>query len=292
MKPPPRKKRARPLRSPAGKNRIVAWPFPLFGNPGGEAGALALHDALFESLADHAGEPESRMRGVAEATSLEVVEFVEPEDLLGWREGMRALLSAIRADGDFPVVLGANHLVALPILEWYAARDERVCVVQFDAHLDAYDLAQSRERLHHGNFLLHLERRPGFSIVNVGHRDLTLEPARVAEHFDRAWGIEEIAARPIDAVTAEIVAYAREFDIVHLDIDVDVLDPSIMAAVGTPMPCGLSSQQLLAIALGLFAGKVGGISISEYNAVLDGDGRGKHLLTWLVERLLLRRAGG
>lgn len=270
---------------------MLFWPFPLFGNPGGDAGVAALHDAFLGALEEHAEEPASRLQSVAREVDVGMIEFLQVEDLAGWRAELRGRFEGMLEAGDFPVVVGANHLVALPLLDAYADKPERVAVLSFDAHLDAYDLAASREPIHHGNFLLHLAKGPRLAIANVGHRDLVLESAQVEAYFDRVWGIEDIAARPLGEVAAEIARFLEPFDRVHIDIDLDALDPSVMRAVGTPMPCGLSTQQLVGILGALWSDKVSGVSISEYDAGRDLDGNGRHLVVWLIEMILLRRAG-
>lgn len=275
-----------------GRTRVVFWPFGLFGNPGAESGIGELSQSLVASMAEWEAEPGCRQHALPARTRIEVCDYLEVEDFLSWREDIRRRFEACLRARDFPVFVGGNHLVALPVYEAYSAMDARVCIVNFDAHLDAYDLASSKERLNHGNFLLHLAKGPRLAIVNVGHRDLTLAPARVREVFDRNYGIEAIAEKLLPELIAELNGYLREFDLVHFDIDLDVLDPSVLRAVGSPMPCGLAAQQLLGLLNGLWTEKLGGITISEYNGALDADGGGKHFVLWLLERLLLKRVEG
>ncbi len=277
---------------PRALTRVLFWPFAHDGNPGAEAGVADLGEALGARLEEWAAEPGCRQHPLAARTRLEMRDFLAVEDLLTWRRDLRRRFEACRRRGDFPVVVGGNHLVLLPVLEAYAAAGERVLCVSFDAHLDAYDLSTTKEPLHHGNFLLHLRRPRRLSIVNVGHRDRTLAPAAVREHFDRAFAIEEVAALGIEGTVAAIGRLARRFDRVHLDVDLDVLDPSALRAVGTPMPAGLSTLELCRLIDGLPAGKLAGVTLSEYNASLDADGAGQHLVLWLLERMLLARVEG
>ncbi|HVY62978.1 MAG TPA: arginase family protein, partial [Planctomycetota bacterium] len=132
---------------------------------------------------------------------------------------------------------------------------------------------------------------PRLSIVNVGHRDLTLVRAAVEAVFDRDFGIEEVVERGMRAVVSDVKKRARAAERVWLDIDLDVLDPGVLRAVGTPMPCGLSTQQLLELLAALATPKLAGVSISEYSAAADPDGAGRQLVVWLLEWLLLRRLG-
>ena len=272
-----------------GPPRVVFWPFALFGNPGGEAGVEMLHEALVASLEEAALEPTSRQHALARDAEVELRPFLDEEAFVGWRAEIGREFKASLGRGEFPVFVGGNHLTALPVYQAYADMDARVCIVSFDAHLDAYALAGAQETVHHGNFLLHLARGPRLSIVNVGHRDLILGPERVREFFDRDWPVEAIAARPLEALLGELRDHLAGHDLVHVDIDVDVLDPSVLRAVGTPMPCGLSTQQLLAILAGIWSPKIAGVTLSEFNGALDADGSGRHVVAFLLEWLLLKR---
>lgn len=186
--------------------------------------------------------------------------------------------------------VGGNHLVALPVYEAYAAaRGARTCVVCFDAHLDCYELESAKEPLNHGNFLNRVKKGRALSIVNVGSRDLVVSAEAAARVFDRVIPAAEIAARPLGETIADLARMLRAFDRVHVDIDVDVLDPGAMRAVGTPMPFGLAPLALLAILDGIFRDKVSGLTISEYSGAADIDGSGRHLVVWLLQHLLLKR---
>src|SRR5947209_5493291 len=124
----------RPPRDP--RTRVVFWPFGLFGNPGAERGVADVADALPASLAEHEAEPESRLRALARRTRVEVCDYLEVEDFLGWRADIRRRFLACRRAREFPVFFGGNHLVALPVYEAYSEMDARVCILSFDAHLD------------------------------------------------------------------------------------------------------------------------------------------------------------
>jgi agmatinase len=270
--------------------RLVFWPFPLFGNPGAEQGVFELHDALIDMFEGY--DQGSRQQAFLPSTEVDLFTFAKPEDLVGWRKALRESFDGARGDGEVPILVGGNHLVALPVLEAYGAEPQRTCFVSFDAHLDAYDLAASREPVNHGNFLLHARRGKNVSVVNVGSRDLSLPEAQARKHFDRLWTAPDLARRPITDTARELAEYAKGFERVHLDIDLDVLDPSALRTVGSPMPFGLTSMQLLALVDVLIDDRLEAVTISEYNGSLDHDGMGKHVVLWLLEYILLRRARG
>src|SRR5262249_36762492 len=55
-------------------------------------------------------------------------------------------------------------------------------IVQFDAHLDVYNLTGCTTKPSHGNFLLHAQG-PLPPIAHVGHRDLFLPAEHTERHF-------------------------------------------------------------------------------------------------------------
>lgn len=79
-------------------------------------------------------------------------------------------------------------------------------------------------------------------------------------------------AAVIDALrrTADVAGY-------WLQVDVDVLDPSVMPAVDSPDPGGCTPEQLIALLHGL-ASRAVGASITVYDPDLDPDGRCARLL--------------
>src|SRR5436309_1109986 len=188
---------------PPMKTSVIVCPFALFGSPGTQQGAEILADALREMLDDVRREKRpTRGRAYRRHVRIEELEFGTLKDVAVWKErAAEAVRRAFRA-GDFLVWLGGNHLSVLPVYEELAAIGDSL-VVQFDAHLDVYNLSGVTETLSHGNFLRHAERLP--EIVNVGHRDLFLPPKPVREYFIEAFAAWEVAmdAGPIVAALRE-----------------------------------------------------------------------------------------
>src|SRR5262245_12222053 len=155
------------------RTTAVFFPFDLFGGGGAAAGAELLADAVREMQADNRRERRAT-RASAYQGSLRLREFsfTSLSDFTGWRkQARRAIREAWRAAGDFLFWAGGNHLSVLPVYEELGATDPPALVVQFDAHLDVYNLADCTEELSHGNFLLHADG-PLPRVANVGHRDL------------------------------------------------------------------------------------------------------------------------
>ena len=159
-------------------------------------------------------------------------------------------------------------------------------VIQFDAHLDLYNLADCKEELNHGNFLRHAEALP--QVVNVGHRDLFLPDAAVREFYRAHVPAAELAIDPAPAVAA-LGEWGAGAERVLLDIDCDVFDPAYFPAVAHPQPLGLSPALLVKLVHAAWSDRVCGVALSEFDPGRDRDDQSLGTLVWLLEYLLLKR---
>ena len=268
---------------------VVVMPFDAFGNAGTGAGALLLSDVLREAVDDTERE-NGRTRADKYARLLYFVEsrFDTLESLTTWREDAAEVAADHVVRSDFSLWLGGNHLSVLPLLEALSPTD---LVIQLDAHLDCYDLADTTDELNHGNFLKELTPKQRPKIAHVGNRDLFLTPKDVKPHADAVFSIDRVAANFDDGKT-ELTAMIAKTKRVWLDLDVDALDPAFAPAVHQQSPCGLTPQQLLTLLLLIPPAKFFGFSISEYDPGRDDGDRTLNLLGWFLERALLHRVGG
>jgi agmatinase len=192
-------------------------------------------------------------------------------------------------DGHFLLWVTGNHLGALPVYEELGSRAGSL-VVQFDAHLDIQQFADSTPRPSHGNFLLHA-KGPLPEIVNVGHRDLLLAAEAVKATYRATFPAEQLAVDPAP-ILRQLRQRAARAERVFLDIDCDVFDPAFFPAVSHPLPFGLAPADFLRLLDAAWNDKVAGIAISEFDPGRDRDDRSLAILVWLLEYVLLRHAEG
>ncbi len=139
------------------------------------------------------------------------------------------------------LMLGGEHSLTLGMVKAYQERYEALSVLQLDAHADLRD-SYLGTRFSHATVMRRVcELCP---IVPVGIRSLSQEERRF---IDEA-GIKPVYGKGLildeDSITQIIASLSKE---VYITIDLDVLDPSIMSAVGTPEPGGIGWYELLGL---------------------------------------------
>ena len=168
-----------------------------------------------------------------------------------WKTGesmMRAVADAAEAvvrAGRFLCALGGEHSITPALVRGVRrARPEQLVVVQIDAHADLRDEFRGGRYSHACAMRRVLEENPG-PTVQVGIRSYSAEEAAfIKENRGRVaiWTPEMLREEDPAEVVRQIAAEVTGRP-VYLTIDVDGLDPSIVAATGTPEPDGLSWPQ-------------------------------------------------
>lgn len=156
------------------------------------------------------------------------------------------------ARDTFPILLGGDHYVTYPSFLGYAnAVDERIGVIQIDAHTDTVDSSTLYGEHFHGSPMARIDESThgGYekhAMVGIrgyeGPEFPDLEDERdlhVSYAPDvRERGIETCLRDAIDHVTDGV-------DQVYLTVDIDGVDPAFAPGTGTPEPGGLTSSDLL-----------------------------------------------
>lgn len=270
------------------KTLAIVFPFDLFGNSGTGAGAERLGDFVTELLDDNRAERrKTRCDSYRGQLKVKEIAFSTLKAVQTWRQvGRQTLRHALKAD-ERVIWLGGNHLSVLPVYEELGADGPaNTLVVQFDAHLDLYQLHDVTPNLANGNFLLHADETLP-QIVNVGHRDLFLPAGEIREKFVASYSSLELA-NDVEKAAKEIRKRAEAAKRVWIDIDADVFDPANVPAVHHPLPFGPSPLLVLKLLNAAFEGNVVGVSISEFDPWRDTRDAGLNVLGWLIEWVLLR----
>ncbi len=145
----------------------------------------------------------------------------------------------LAATGKLLVLLGGEHSISLGAVRAYKELFPGLSVLQLDAHADLRDEYMGTR---YGQACVMRRISELCPICQVGVRSLSLEEMRFMTQQDMSpFYVFDLASDPgyIDRIVGSLS------DDVYITIDVDVLDPSVMSAVGTPEPDGMSWQQVL-----------------------------------------------
>jgi agmatinase len=220
-------------------SRVVILPIPYDSTTdwraGSRDGPMAIIDASqYLELYDQELDRESYLVGIHTLPELKP-SMKGPEETV--QRVYKAASDLVQKE-RFVVMLGGEHSLTLGMVKAFAERFDRLSVLQLDAHADLRaEYADSRYS-HACVMRRVLECCP---IVQVGIRSLSLEEHRFLSQNKMQPFFAE--GTPLDE-KAIASALSKE---VYITIDLDVLDPSIMSAVGTPEPGGLSWYEVLRI---------------------------------------------
>lgn len=207
--------------------------------------------------------------------------------------------------GEFPVVIGGDHSVAIGTWSGVArVAGEPVGLLWIDAHLDSHTPETSYSGAIHGMPLACLLGRGDKRLLNIGLAGVQVSAGHTAVLGARSYEPEELdflkasGVRIIDSVELAQRGFA---DCLHealgivtaapagfgVTLDLDAIDPLLAPGVGSPEPEGMSARDVLEAVSGI-AGLPGfrALEIVEYNPDRDRLGITASLISDLVGRVL------
>lgn len=190
------------------------------------------------------------------------------------------ITSTLAKDGkEHPriITMGGDHTIVLPILRSLNKVYGPVSVIHFDAHLDTWPAypgqASEQSRVTHGTFfyLAHEEKLMTNTSVHAGIRCKLAGTADLEN--DDAVGFKLISADDIDDHGVnDIIKRIRERvgdSPVYLSLDIDVIDPGLAPATGTPEAGGWTTREVKRIIRGLAGLNFVGADIVEVAPAYD-----------------------
>jgi agmatinase len=144
------------------------------------------------------------------------------------------------SNGGFPIFLGGEHGILPGILR---GCPEKVSLIQIDAHADLRDELDGEPYSHACAIARSLDEG-AISVHQVGIRAYCRQEADYIENDERVntWFARDVMSPCTGAKAWNewLEAIAKIEGPVHLTIDIDGLDGSLVPATGTPVPGGLS----------------------------------------------------
>jgi agmatinase len=244
--------------------RVVVWPVSYEGTvsygTGTGRGAEAIIDASRNmELYDEETDAEMYRLGIH---TLDASPPVEPPERM-----MKSLLERARglvASGKFVCMIGGEHSVSAPVIQAHAEAYENLSVLQIDAHADLRDTYDGTPHSH-ASIMARVTRDLKLPAVQVGIRSISAEEARSLDQLPtRIFWAKDIVGRTdwweeaVEGLTENV----------YLTVDIDGLDPSLVAQTGTPEPGGLGWYETVGLIRTLARSRrVVGMDLTEYSYV-------------------------
>jgi len=222
------------------------------------------------------------------------------EPILEVCEALSARVERVCATGDFPLVIGGDHSLALGSATGAAAVHNPLGLLWIDAHGD-FNTDQTSPTGHiHGMPLAALAGYGDARLVSLGGFSPKVSPAHIAvvgvrdldtgeRELLRAAQVHVFTMKDIDHVgIATVIARALEITTsgtrgLHVSLDIDALDPREAHGVGTPVRGGLTYREASFVMEEIAAcGKMTSLDVVEVNPILDNKNRTAHMAVDLV----------
>ncbi|KAF8910072.1 Arginase/deacetylase [Gymnopilus junonius] len=177
------------------------------------------------------------------------------------------------------VTLGGDHTIVLPILRSLHKTYGPISVIHFDAHLDTWAAypgqTSEQSRITHGTFF-YIAREEGLLANNSIHAGIRCKLGGIEDlENDDSVGFQVISTDDIDDLgIPTIISKIRERvgdSPVYLSLDIDVIDPGLAPATGTPEAGGWTPRELKRIIRGLAGLNFVGADIVEVAPAYDND---------------------
>ena len=152
---------------------------------------------------------------------------------------IRKALRKILSEKKFPILLGGDHLITLPIVEEILRLHPHLHLLQIDAHTDLRE-DYLGDTLSHSTVM-----KRAVDLVGKGRLFQVGIRSGIEEEFRLARRIKSIV--PLDQDSLSSMVKRLRNKPVYVTLDLDVIDPSLLPGVGTPEPGGLTFQGFLSL---------------------------------------------
>ncbi len=186
-----------------------------------------------------------------------ISESASPEAMC---ESARKAAFAMIETGRFPTFFGGEHSISIGVMQAFIDKWPNITILQFDAHADLRP-EYAGTKCNHACAVHAASRRT--DMVQVGIRSMDADEKQFMRR-DRVFFAEDIHGRR-DWMDESI---ALMNDDIYITIDLDVFDPAIMPATGTPEPGGLDWNTVITYLRKVFSSRnVRGFDIVELSPI-------------------------
>jgi agmatinase len=261
------------------KAKVVVLPIPYDSTTDWRAGAREGPNAIID--ASHFMEPyDCELEREPYTVGIHTLPELQPsmEGPQQTVERVYKVTGELLEKGKFVVMLGGEHSLTIGTVRAYRERYDKLSVLQLDAHADLRDQYEGSRYGHACVMRRVIEMCP---VVQVGARSMSREEREF---------VDSEGLRPFYAGGATIdndAVVSALTDDVYISIDLDVFDPSIMSAVGTPEPGGMGWHEVVGLLTKVAEGK----RIVGFDIVELAPREGPATCAFLAARLAYRLIG-
>ncbi len=215
------------------------------------------------------------------------------------------------AQGHLPLCIGGDHSMAIGSISGLASYCRKISdsmgVIWIDAHADMNDEQSTPSRNIHGMSMAtslglgnqQLTHLMGFApkvkpenCALIGIRSIDAREKDIIKRLNlNVFTMTDIDRKGIDFIINRVLDRINpKVDHIHVSFDVDSVDPSVAAGVGTPVPGGLNYREAHLIMESIAeCGCMSSMDISEVNPILDHNNQSAEFAADLVASILGKR---
>jgi len=197
-------------------------------------------------------------------------------------EHLKASVKVAYDQGEFPLVFGGDHALAIGSITGVAQAEHSVLWI--DAHGDCNTEESSDSKRIHGMPLAVVQGHGHPSLTDlVDHpieaRNILLVGIRslddAEEELMKQWGVrwltmEEIRRQGLEWMHHEVMLFAKQAKHLHVSFDCDSMDPMHFPGVNTPVQGGFVSDEILPLLENVLSlDTISSMDIVEYNPTRD-----------------------
>ncbi|MFH1779884.1 MAG: agmatinase [Candidatus Micrarchaeota archaeon] len=222
------------------KARVIVFPVPYDSTASVKAGQregpqAIINASRYLSLYDEETKTNVSKKGIF------TTDFLEPNrgNVEENNKRIQKVVTQLLEDKKFVVTLGGDHSITTGVLNAFKEKFS-FTLLHLDAHSDAFEEYEGSAFSHACvafNALKQCDKVVQVGIRSTSEEELKLNEENVFLMKDLRKNFEENLEKIIEKLG----------DKVYVSLDLDVLDSSVMPAVGTPEPGGLTYEELLSL---------------------------------------------